>query len=72
MLFVGVWRLRVSRLYVRVIKDMYIGTKTWVRTMDGDSEHFSVEMGLRHGSILSLFLFALVIDELMQSIQEKV
>uniref|UniRef100_A0A1U7VNV3 Uncharacterized protein LOC104215459 n=1 Tax=Nicotiana sylvestris TaxID=4096 RepID=A0A1U7VNV3_NICSY len=45
--------------YIMVIKDMYDGSKTWVRTVGGDSEHFSVEMGLHQSSTLSPFLFAL-------------
>ncbi|WMV12452.1 hypothetical protein MTR67_005837 [Solanum verrucosum] len=62
----------VPMIYIRAIKDMYGGPKTWVRTVGGDSEHFPVEMGLHQGSVLNPFLFALVMDELTRSIQEKV
>ncbi|XP_070034306.1 secreted RxLR effector protein 78-like [Nicotiana tomentosiformis] len=55
--------------YIRVIKDMYEGAKTRVRTVGGDSEHFSVFMGLHQGSALSPFLFALVMDALTHHIQ---
>ncbi|KAM3305906.1 hypothetical protein P3S67_012775 [Capsicum chacoense] len=58
--------------YIRVIKDMYDGGKTRVRTAGGDSEYFSVEEGLHQGSTFSPFLFALVIDVLTRSIQGKV
>ncbi|XP_055824449.1 uncharacterized protein LOC129892973 [Solanum dulcamara] len=62
----------VSMVYIRAIKGMYVGDKTWVRMVGGDSEHFSVETGLHQGSVLSSFLFALVMDELTRSIQEEV
>ncbi|KAG5610847.1 hypothetical protein H5410_022128 [Solanum commersonii] len=51
---------------------MYRGAKTRVRTLRGDLKHFPVEMGLHPRSTLSPFLFALVMDVLMQDIQDKV
>nr|XP_033513421.1 uncharacterized protein LOC117278105 [Nicotiana tomentosiformis] len=58
--------------FIRVIKDMYDGAKTQVRMVGGDSEHFSVMMGLHQESALSPFLFALAMDALIYHIQGKV
>ncbi|XP_070026061.1 secreted RxLR effector protein 78-like [Nicotiana sylvestris] len=62
----------VSVPYIMEIKDMYDGAKTRVRIVGGDSEHFSVKMGLHQGSALSLFLFALVMDAITNHIQGEV
>ena len=43
----------------RSVKSLYEGAKTRVRV---DSEEFEVNVGMHLGSVLSLFLFALVID----------
>ncbi|XP_055814356.1 uncharacterized protein LOC129883992 [Solanum dulcamara] len=59
----GVWMI-----YIRAIKDMYARAKSRVRTVGGDLEHFPVEMELHQGSVLSHFLFALMMDELTRSI----
>ncbi|KAG5571815.1 hypothetical protein H5410_061581, partial [Solanum commersonii] len=58
-------------VYIREINDMYDGAKTQTRMMGVDLKHFLVEMGLHQGSLLSLFLFSLVMDELMQSIEDE-
>ncbi|XP_070017287.1 secreted RxLR effector protein 78-like [Nicotiana sylvestris] len=58
--------------YIMSIKDMYARAKTQVRIVGGDSDHFSVEMGLHQGFALSPFLFALVMDALTHHIQREV
>ena len=58
--------------YTRVIRDMYEGVRTRVRTVIGDTEDFSIDIGLHQGSALSPFLFITVMDELTRGIQDEV
>ena len=43
--------------YIRVIKDIYDGVRTRVKTIAGDTNDFSIDIGLRQGLTLSHFLF---------------
>ena len=45
---------------------MYDGATTTVRRVAGLSEEFKVGIGLHQGSALSPFLFAIIIDKLME------
>ncbi|PHT25475.1 Kinesin KP1 [Capsicum baccatum] len=45
--------------YIKSIQDMYDGSKTHVRIVGGDLEHFPLLIGLHQGSTLSPFLFDL-------------
>jgi len=58
--------------YTRVIRDMYEGVRTKVRTVIGDTKDFSIHIGLHKGSALSHFLFTTVMDELTREIQDEV
>nr|GEY15234.1 retrovirus-related Pol polyprotein LINE-1 [Tanacetum cinerariifolium] len=60
------------RRYSRVIKDMYEGAKTRVRTTVGNTEFFSMEVSLHQGSAISPYLFTLILDELSRGIQENI
>jgi len=60
----------VSLLYIRLIKDMYVGGRTNVRTPGGVTNDFFVGMDLHRGSALSPFLFTLIMDELTKGIQD--
>jgi hypothetical protein len=49
---------------------MYDNVVTNVRTSDGDTNDFPINIGLHHGSTLSLYLFALVMNEATRDIQD--
>ena len=59
---------KVPSKYVTLIKDMYNNIVTSVRTNDGNTDYFLIKIGLHQGSALSLYLFALVIDEVARNI----
>ena len=63
---------QIPRKYIDIIKDMYDGVTTNVRTSVGSTEDFPITMGVHQGSALSPFLFAIVLDELTKSIQDEV
>jgi hypothetical protein len=60
---------KVSSKYITLIKDMYNNVVTSVRTSDGDTNDFTINIGLHQGSALSPYLFALVMDEVTRDIQ---
>jgi hypothetical protein len=55
-----------------LIKDIYDRVVISVRTNGGITSEFPLIIGLNHGLVLSLFLFAFVMDEITKSIQEEV
>jgi hypothetical protein len=66
------WTLRkhkVSTKYITIIKDIYDNVVTSVRTSDGDTNDFSINIGLHQGLTLSPYLFALVMDEVTRDVQ---
>jgi hypothetical protein len=68
----NVWALqkhKVSSKYITLIKDMYNNVMTSVRTSDGDTNDFLINIELHQGSVLSPYLFALVMDEVTRDIQ---
>ena len=58
--------------YMRVIKDMYNGVRTIVRTLVGDMDDFHIDIGHHQWSVLSHFLFTIVMDELTREIQDEI
>ena len=65
-------KISVQMTYMRVIKDMYDGVRTRIRTLVGDTRDFFLDIGLHQGSALSPFLFTVVMDELTQEIQDEI
>ena len=62
---------KVDEKYIRLVQDMYEGSKTRVRCAAGDTEDFRVTVGLHQGSALSPFLFAVIIDCITADIQRE-
>jgi hypothetical protein len=61
---------KVPTKYVTLINDMYDNVVTSVRTTDGDTYVFPINIGLHQGSALSPYLFDLVIDEVTRDMLE--
>ena len=61
----------VPEKYTRLVKDMYHQCETVVRCAAGTSEPFAVEVGLHQGSVFSPFLYAIMMDSLMENIRKK-
>ena len=50
---------------------MYEESKTVVRCAIGTTESFKVKVGLHQGSVLSLFLFAVIMDRLTDKVRRE-
>ena len=59
--------------YIWVIeKDIYERVKTRVRPLGGDIENFHIDIGFYQGSVVSPFLFMIVMNELTKYVQDEV
>ena len=68
------WYMRKSGIvekYVRLVQDMYEGSKTVVRCAVGTTKSFKVKVALHQGSALSPFLFAVIMDRLMNEVRRE-
>ena len=66
------WSLRkrgVPERLIGIIRSLYEGAKTMVRTRYGKTDAFEVKVGLHQGSALSPFLFAVVMDVLSEDVR---
>ena len=59
-----------SECYIRIIKDMYDGTTTTVRSAAGLTEEIKVDVGLHQRSTLSPFLFSIIMVKLTEDIRK--
>ena len=59
-----------SEFYLMIIKDMYDGATTTVRSAAGLTEEFKIDVGLHQGSALSPFFFAIFIDKMTEDIRK--
>ena len=60
------WKKGIPEVLVREVMSLYEGTKTRVRGDSVLSEEFEVKMGMYQGSVLSPFLFPVVVDDVTQ------
>ena len=68
------WAMRKRAIpegYVKVIQDMYVGTKTRVKTRCGRTAYLEVKVGLHQGSALSPLLFIIIMDVLADEARTK-
>jgi Reverse transcriptase (RNA-dependent DNA polymerase) len=66
------WTLKrklVPAKYVTLIKDIYINIVTYFRACDGESDTLPIKIGLHQGSVLSPYIFTLVMDKIKKDIQ---
>ncbi|CAK1593075.1 unnamed protein product [Parnassius mnemosyne] len=67
------WALRsklVPETYVEIVRDMYRNSDSIVRTAVGDTTPFPITIGVHQGSVLSPYLFSVILDELSASVQK--
>jgi hypothetical protein len=59
---------KASIKYITRIKDMYNNVVTSIQTSDRDTNDFLINIGLHQESVMSPYLFALVMDEVTREI----
>ena len=57
--------------YVQLVQNMYEGSETVARCAVGTTESFMVKVGLHQASVLSPFLFAVIMDRLTDEVRKE-
>ena len=57
--------------YVQLVQNMYEESETVVKCAVGTTESFKVKVGLHQGSVLSPFLFAVIMDRLTDEVRRE-
>ena len=57
--------------YVRLVQDMYNGSETAARWAVGTTESFKIKIELHQRSALSSFLFAVIMDRIMDKVRRE-
>ena len=69
------WAMRkkgLSEVMVRAVMSLYDGANTRVRVGSAYSEEFKVKVGVHQGSVLSLLLFAIVVNVITENLRRVV
>ena len=61
----------IMEKYMRLVQNMYEGSETVVRCAVGTTERFMVKVGLHQGSLLSPFLFAVIMYMLTDEVRRE-
>ena len=67
------WAIRkkgLAEVLVQAVMSLYEGSRTKVRVGSGTSEEFGVSIGVHQGSVLSLLIFAIVVDVVTEHARE--
>ncbi len=67
------WSLRkkgVTEKMIRIIKAMYDGARTVVKTSNGNTDSFEIKVGVHQGSCLSPLLFIIVMDVVSEYVRK--
>jgi len=58
--------------YINVVVNMYEGSCTSVKNMRGETEGFRVRVNVHQWSVLSLYLFSVIMDEVTKELEGEV